>query len=368
MLIIVAFLWLFMPAAGILSDHETEKVCTETELQDTIQIRLAENIDLFDTDEPLNITFTFPIRDFLKSKKNPEYIDALIAVHLSDHDSIIQEIRIKARGDYRRSVCEFPPIMINPRKEDSTIQIFSDNRNIKLVTHCRKSTYYEDYVLKEFLIYKFYNLITNYSLRVRLAEIKYVDEADPENVISRYGFLIENIYGMADRNNAVVLDNEKLRQQDMIPEMMTRMAVFEYMIGNVDWQLGKSHNIEIIKSLDILTPKGIPVPYDFDFSGLVDAPYAVPRRDLGIQTVQQRIYLGICLHQDEWNEILNEFEKLKGGLYDAVYSFEFLDNKNKQEVISYLNEFYNLIQNRDAFLYRMRSECRQELNIINIIR
>lgn len=367
MIIIVAFLWLFTPFAGILSDYEAEKIHTGTKLQDTIQIRLTENIDLFDSDELLNITFTFPIKDFKRSKRDPEYIDALMTTHLSDNDSIVQEIRIRARGNYRRSVCNFPPILINPRKEDSIAQILNDNRNIKLVTHCRKRNYYEVSVLKEFLIYKLYNLVTNYSLRTRLAQITYVDEANPKKVISRYGFLIENISGLADRNNAVVIDNERLIQQDMIPKMMTSLAVFEYMIGNFDWHLGKMHNIEVIKPLDIPTPKCIPVPYDFDFSGLVNAPYAIPREDLGLKTVKQRIYLGICSHQDEWIEVLNEFDDLKDSFYDVVNNFEFLDTSKKQKVISYLDEFYNLVQNRDALLSRMSSECREEINLINII-
>ncbi len=367
MIIIVVFLWFFAPFAGILSDHEAEKMHTGTILQDTIQIRLAENIDLFDSDELLNITFTFPIRDFKRSKKDPEYIDALMTTHLSDHDSIVQEIRIRARGNYRRSVCNFPPILINPRKEDSTAQILSDNRNIKLVTHCRKRNYYEDYVLKELLVYKLYNMVTNYSLRTRLARITYVDMENPEKVISRYGFLIENTYSMADRNNAVVVDNERLIQQDMIPKIMARLAVFEYMIGNSDWHLGKMHNIEVIKPLDIQTPECVPVPYDFDFSGLVNAPYAIPRENLGLKTVKQRIYLGICSHEDEWIEVLNEFDEMKDSFYDVVYNFEFLDNRNKQKVMSYLDEFYDLIQNRDALLSRMSSECRQEINLINII-
>ena len=42
-------------------------------------------------------------------------------------------------------------------------------------------------------------------------------------------------------------------------------------------------------------PPYTPLPYDFDFSGLVNAPYAKPRPELGIRTVKSRVYRGYCL-------------------------------------------------------------------------
>ncbi|MBN2480194.1 MAG: hypothetical protein JXB19_00510 [Bacteroidales bacterium] len=349
-------------AFAIPSEYHQER----TDFQDTIQIGIAENINLFDADEPLDITFIFNMRDFMRGIREGDYVDAVMTLHWSENDSITQNLRIRARGNYRRSVCAFPPIMINPRKEDSASQILSDNRNIKLVTHCRNRNYFENYVLKEYLVYKLYNQVTDYSFKVRLAKINYVDAADPDDVISRYGFLIENIDNMAERNNAIVLNNESLKQEDMIPVMMTRLALFAYMIGNFDWQLAKPHNIEIIKSMDILTPRAIPVPYDFDFSGLVDAPYAEPRKDLGMKSIQQRVYLGICSHQDEWTGVLNELTNLREDFYNLIDKFRLLDSRSKRQIISYLDEFYAMIRDRDTFLYRMRSECRQETNIVII--
>lgn len=336
--------------------------------QDTIQIGIDEDISLFDADEHLDITFTFNMREFMRRKSDPDYVDALMVIHISEKDSVIKDLRIRPRGNFRRSVCAFPPIMINPRQEDSASDFPLGNRNIKLVTHCRNRNFFENYVLKEYLVYKLYNLVTDYSLKVRLAEIKYVNSLDTGDFISRYGFLIENIEDMAERNHAIVLDNETLRQIDMIPVMMTRMALFEYMIGNFDWQLGKPHNIETIKAMDIITPMAIPVPYDFDFSGLVDAPYAEPREDLGIKTVRQRVYLGICGHQDEWNTVLDEFEELQPDFYDVINHFHYLDSKIRKQIISYLDEFYSLIRKRDSFLYMMRTECRQGTNLIRITR
>ena len=64
------------------------------------------------------------------------------------------------------------------------------------------------------------------------------------------------------------------------------------MIGNTDWNLDKSHNIELIRPASGGAP--IPVPYDFDWSGLIAPPYARPNQMLGIGSVKQRLFRGFC--------------------------------------------------------------------------
>ena len=62
------------------------------------------------------------------------------------------------------------------------------------------------------------------------------------------------------------------------------------MIGNTDWSEVAGHNVEVLGIGGV----ALPVPYDFDFSGIVEAPYAVPGRSLSIKTVQDRLYRGWC--------------------------------------------------------------------------
>ena len=63
------------------------------------------------------------------------------------------------------------------------------------------------------------------------------------------------------------------------------MSVFQYMVGNTDWSMVRFHNVEVSR-----TPRGVyvPVPYDFDWTGLVSTRYARPNEGLGIRSVRQR--------------------------------------------------------------------------------
>jgi hypothetical protein len=154
----------------------------------------------------------------------------------------------------------------------------------------------------------------------------------------------------------------------MIPEIMVQMAVFQYMIGNFDWYVSRPHNIETIKALNIFTDKAIPVPYDFDFSGIVDAPYAIPREDLGLRSIQQRVYLGVCSQQDQWNDVLMAFMELKEPFFSMIRDFEWLNRQDKEQMISYLNQFYRLLQGENDMIRTMQNECIQTERTVKIAR
>jgi hypothetical protein len=53
----------------------------------------------------------------------------------------------------------------------------------------------------------------------------------------------------------------------------------------------------------LISPGGTPpyttIPYDFDYSGFVDAPYAVPPEGVSVTSVKSRHYRGFCRHNAE---------------------------------------------------------------------
>jgi hypothetical protein len=229
--------------------------------------------DFFASEEPLEMTLSFDIRGLVKTKDKPEYFDALLTIKESDTDSISQKIKVKARGYFRCSFCSFPPIMLKfKNKSDESIQVAG--KTLKLVTHCNQTPKFQDYVLKEYLAYKLYNnLVADYSFKTRLVRIHYVDINKSKNSYTAYGILIENETMLAQRNNAVIIKSDKLTPKDMNTADMNRLALFNYMIGNTDWSVQMQHNIKILMSFNMPNGKGIPVVYDFDYSGLVDTYY-----------------------------------------------------------------------------------------------
>lgn len=307
------------------------------------------DIDFFNSDELLHITLYFDVHEFLRTKNDPRNFDGLLTVRLNDNDSITRVIKLKARGEMRRNYCSFPPVMIK----------FGDYR-LKLVTHCNQSEMNENYVFKEYLAYKLFNLVTPYSFKTRLVHINYIDSENPRRSVTAYGFLIENDDDMASRNEAMIVDNDKLSQRHMNEENMARVAVFNYMIGNTDWSVTKLHNIKVLVPADTFTNKGIPVAYDFDYSGFVKTSYSAPSKNLPIKLVTERYYMGNCISEEEIKTVLEEFDKLRTDFIKTIDEFEYLSSGSKKKLEYYINGFFKEQRNRDYLLSEISKTCRRD--------
>ena len=210
-----------------------------------------------------------------------------------------------------------------------------------MVTHCANSRLNLNYVLKEYLAYKIYNLLSPYSFRVRLVKVKYVDTGRKNKEYDTWGFFIEPEDLLAERLDAlpVKLDYPGLSQTD--PEVTGIMTVFNYLIGNADYSVTSRHNVKLLRLKDLGKMNPVPVPYDFDYSGLVNAHYAIPGDNLGITSVTQRYFLGPCRSEEDFRQIFSYFFGKKEEIYQLIESFEYLDERERNWAIAYLDEFFS---------------------------
>ena len=313
--------------------------------------------NFFASEEPLEMTLSFDIKGLVKTKSKPEYFDATLTVKNSDTDSIIQDIKVKARGYFRCSFCSFPPLMMKFKNKDSEpIQI--EGKTLKLVTHCQQLAKFDQYVMKEYLAYKMLNkLDSNYSFKTRLVRVNYVDINKSKVIYTAYGILIENETMLAQRNNAVVIKSDKLTPRDMNPVAMNRMALFNYMIGNTDWSVQMQHNIKILVSYN-LPGHAIPVLYDFDYSGLVNTFYAAPFEELPIKEVTERYYQGVCTSPNKLKPIIDEFAGLKDSMLGTIQDFPYLSKNDKKMAESYIRSFYDMYRNQNYLISQLNSTCK----------
>ncbi len=270
-------------------------------------------------------------------KKKGQSVPAVFNTRINDkniNDSVLLEIR----GNFRRENCYMPPLKLN-FKYDSSAALYS-LKSVKLVSECKPDPDHRQLLLKEYLIYKIYNLLTEKSFRARLLKLNLQDNKNSGKGITEYAFLLEDVKDMAKRNNCVEWKRPKLRQESTNREQMTMVAIFEYMIGNTDWSVTGGHNTFQIGLKEDTLALPFAVPYDFDFSGLVNAPYAIPDEQLNIQNVQQRVYRGYPRTIDEIDKVLDVFKQQKENIYNLVNKFDLLDKTSKKEMIYYLNEFY----------------------------
>lgn len=318
---------------------------------------VVDKVKFFESDTTLDATLSTDIIKLLNSKTNPQYLPATFSCKLSD-STISEQIRIIARGNVRREICYLPPVKLDFHNTTSP-KLYPLN-SLKLVCACMQNDAYDQLILKEYLCYKIYNLLTEKSFRVRLLNLNYEDSKGKKKTVVEHAFFIEDGKEMAKRNECRQLKSVKTHSENTDHDQMTIVAIFEYMIGNTDWGISVQHNTVLIQPAKDSTARPIVIPYDFDYSGLVDADYAVPNEGLDIENVRERLYRGFPRTMDELNSAILIFNKQKENIYSLVNNFAPLNIKNKKDIIDYLDDFYKIINNprsvQDIFIDHARKE------------
>jgi hypothetical protein len=317
-----------------------------------------ENFGLFNSDDILKLSLRFDMTTYLRKKPKDEYLDAVLTYHINAKDSVNKEIRLKSRGEFRNGYCDFPPLLLNFRKTEFSKDDLGKLGKMKMVTHCEKGN--EKYLFKEYLIYKLYNVLTDTSFRVRLVSINYINTHKSSKPLMSYAFFIEPLDFLAERTKLIPLDITTLTQRNIDKKMIDRVAIFNYMIGNSDWSVPNQHNCKILAQPGSANPNmGAIVPYDFDYTGLVNAHYAVPPEGLGITSVLQRVYLGICREKEVFLKALKEFADKKESFYSIINQFEYLDDRSKKDMIRFLDEFYSEVDNENVIINSFLEKCKK---------
>jgi len=305
--------------------------------------------------EVLRIRLEFDRRRFFRTRSRERYQPAALSFTGTNGKTVRKEVRIRTRGNFRKSYCDFPPIRISFSGENDTVS--PPVPAMKIVTHCRSAGTFEQYLLKEYLVYRLYNLLTDNSIRVRLLRVEYVDSRGRKNSIIRYAFLIESEKQIENRLNGSFLGKEEISIVKTDYETCQILSLFQYMIGNIDWSIMKQHNVEIMGPEDEQISRPVPIPYDFDYCGLVNAHYAVPHKDLAIASVRERKYMGVCLQEQEFYRFFNIFHEKKPAFMQMISSFELLEESEREDVAGYLEEFYLMIENENHVKTRIMREC-----------
>jgi hypothetical protein len=326
---------------------------------DAVSDDTKENFGLFEGEEPVNISLRFDLMSYIRTKPKNEYLKANITFHFSATDSISDDIRLRTRGEFRNQYCYFAPIELNFKKADFGYKDLNKIDKIKLVPECNSSNSFENYLLREYLIYKLFNVLTDTSFRVRLLKINYIDSENKRKPISQYGFFIEPVEKLAARTNFIQLKSRNLNQKHIVPTIMDRLAIFNYMIGNYDWSIPGQHNVKIFRPVAYDTSLvATAIPYDFDWSGMVNPLYAVPAENVGIESVRDRVFAGICRSKEVYTKDLEMFLEKKEEFYRIINEFAYLNQREKKDIIGYLDGFYRSIEGRMSIMNILLNTCK----------
>lgn len=310
------------------------------------QVTPVDSIRFFTDEGLIQVNLSTDLRQVQTETRQGIFQPASISMLFPDSTLINETISVSARGNFRRNYCRIPPMMMNFRnKAAPRLQSLG---KLKLVIGCGLNPVDEELLLKEYLVYKIYNILEERSFRVRLMKINYTDTRKKLKPFSQYAFLIEDDGDMARRNDCHKKDEIKLKTEATNRDMMTMVALFQYMIGNTDWAVPNNHNIKLIFDKKNKNMPPYVVPYDFDYCGLVDASYAIPHETIGTEKVTERVYRGFPRSLEELQIQLDVFRAKKDSIFKTINSFELLSSKTRKEMIDYLKDFFDLIENKRA--------------------
>jgi hypothetical protein len=303
---------------------------------------VVENSPLFEKLTPLAVTFTANLGRLRADKDtNAPWRYATITIN-SDTGRIVIPARARTRGIWRLKNCAFPPLRLNFAGKDTKGTVFRHLDKPKLVNYCKDTDTHEQYILQELQLYRIYQLLTPVSNQVRLLRVAYVDSASGRTDATRYAFIAEDPDKLAKRLNGMVVKTTGATASDLEAEPLALAYLFQFMIGNTDFSFNGLHNTQIIGTSD---GRFLPVAYDFDYAGAVNAVYATPDPQVKLKRVRDRRFRGYCAISAEYPKLLPLFHEKKAAIY-ALYRDEIgqlLDPGVVKETLGYFDEFYEMI-------------------------
>ncbi len=317
---------------------------------------------LFASSDPIRITIAGPMSTFAKVRAEIPRSGTITVAGTSQQ----LPVTLSTRGITRRAVdvCQFPPLKVQFTSPPPPDSLFAGQKSLKLVAYCRTAESFQQYVLLEYATYRMLNVLSPASFRVRLAQIDFVND-DGRPYITRFGFFIEDLGDVARRN---MMREAKLPELIPITSLSSRhaalYALFQDMIANHDWSMRAGpkgeeccHNAKLIAPARGVAAGVIPIPYDFDFSGLVNAPYATPPDELHLSSVRQRQYRGYCMHNGDAYAVAAQMRASRPQMFAALSSTPGLQPATIQRATDFINGFFDQIASNDTMQAKVLKTC-----------
>jgi len=316
---------------------------------------------LFQSDETLEVTIEAPFTTLVRERPRDDYLPGVIKYLQADGTAVELDLEIRTRGHFRHDTCDYPPVLLNLKKKQTGGTLFEGQNKLKLVIPCKYADRYEQSVLREYLAYRILNAVSDLSFRARLLRVSFANTEKTKEPEVRYAFLIEHKNRLGERFGFQDLEVERTTVASIDPETLNLTSVFAFLIGNTDFSPiagppgdACCHNYVLFgNSIDPI----IAIPYDFDQSGFVNAPYAVVNERFRIRNVRQRLYRGRCVNNEHIAASLQKFRDSRDAIYALIDEPVGLQPYVREELVRYVDGFYKLINKPKDVERKMIDKC-----------
>lgn len=326
----------FLCATTVAAQHKNATPAPEKLTEESISF-----FDYIQADSISKITMVADFTSIRKNKYKEEYYDGELK-YMDEEDNLqILPVSFRTRGNSRKKLCYHPSLKLKIKKKELESRGLNKDNKYKMVCQCNSGKAHQQSLLREFLAYKIYNLISPNSYQVYLLEINYEEKRNGRKN-KRFGFLLESKKSIEKRLNGKIIEREEMHSGQISRTESLRMSLFQYMIANTDWNVPALHNVKLLLDKN---NKLIPIPYDYDYSGLAKAPYAIPNPDYPIKSLTERYFLSENYTRSEINEQLIYFHQQKKAIHAMVDEFGLLSRWSKRFANRFINDFYKTIEN-----------------------
>jgi hypothetical protein len=332
---------------------------------------VGERHPLFQTDTVLKAVLTAPISQTYAQRHQDVRIYFPGQWTYIDEQGETQrlEVSIRTRGHFRREVCHLPPLQLNFKKKEVKGTHFAGQNKVKLVAPCKEGERYQQYVVLEYLAYRIFQVLTDHSFSTRLVRLSYVDRDENLDPWTDIAFLIEDDSDLAKRLNLDRLNLDSTLYSQLDHPRTALVQMFQFMIANNDYSVIKPsgdddccHNVQLIGTEDennnVAEGDIIPVPYDFDFSGLVNATYAAPPSQVPVRDVRNRYFYGLCQPRPILDAAIAHIRSKREEIFTLLQESPELDDKWRKNTIEYIEEFYEIIDDPEEIEKEIIERCR----------
>lgn len=329
-------------------------------------LEASERKPLFQDHEAVKAVLTAPIAQTYAQRDSDSrlYFPGQWTYINADGETQRLDVSIRIRGNFRRQYCELPPIRLNFKKGQVKGTLFEGQDKLKVVSPCQNGAESQQKLLMEYLAYRTFEILTEYSLGVRLIRLSYVDSDNRKKPWTDLVFVIEDEGDLGKR-----LDIDRVRvaanEFDELDQPATALVeLFQLLISNHDYSVLQGpenkyccHNIELYAHEESAN-KRIPIPLDFDMSGLVNANYASPPAHLPIRRVRTRYYRGLCQPDDVMQDAVARMLSKKDEILQLFETQEGLSSLTRSQSLKYVSDFFAILEDETEFNEEVLQRCR----------
>ncbi len=323
----VLFLLLLLPLSGPLSG------------QDSIP-PMQSVLEFLTPEEGTSLLLELDLKELQSRRRDANYLPA----SLTDEANHCFPLEVRTRGKFRRRRCEIPPVKLKFSKRVLQAYQLDTLNEIKLALPCAGKSGDEQLLVREYIAYRLYEQLNpGCCARARLIQLGLKDTGK-KRPVKMLAMLVEHEEEISARLNCAIVHNWGVQPDQLDQYHAALMALFEYMIGNTDWEIMAARNVLLLQPS--AGEKLKTVPFDFDFSGLVGAPYSSPSSTSGVATVRDRYLMAEGIDPGAMRQARQKVLESKSDLY-AWCKNKYLSSQSSREMTQFLDVFFEAIEDNE---------------------